>query len=257
MSTIKGKQNALARSYRRTHKGGKLELSAHAHYEHQIMVPHEGVAQIIVEGEGSYFLSRGQGMFVAAGRAHEGAFSGVLALDNLYLHPGVCDQTLRDNSFVFRISELFLAVWSTFQSKTSWHEKNPEFDALCLLLGKEMIASREHEAFLPIPEHELLKPLALRLKENPAAFACIDDIAVSLKISSRHLRRLFQNSCGITLSQWLTRARIMLAKEMLAQQWSISEVALELGFQEFGSFSRFFKRATGMSARTWTKKFVR
>lgn len=257
MNYRKNKKFFFARSAQRTHKGGKFSLASHAHDYHQIILPHEGVVHVSIEGEGSYFLSRGQGIFIGATRAHEGVFSGVLVLDNLYFDAAVFDATITASSFVFRTSELCMAVCASLASKDAWLERTPEFDAICLLLAKEMNATREEEAFLPMPKDPILKNLTMQLKENPSAFPSIDATAIALGISSRHLRRIFRAACGITLSQWLGRARLMLAKEMLASKTSISAIALELGFQEFASFSRFFKQATGMSARTWTEKFLR
>ncbi len=244
-------KNIWAQSYQRHHKGGKLKLHSHSHSEHQIIVPLQGVAQLSVEKAGTYFLGPHQGIFIAAKSAHAAIFSGVLALDNLYIDTRLAPDDLAHQNFVFRLSELFMGLWASIQSQKCWTQKTPEFDALCLLLCQEMKSGRQNDAFLPMPKHPLLESMLLQLQENPASFSSANEIAAALNISSRHLRRIFRQACGITLTQWMARARLMLAKEMLSEKQKSSTIALELGFHEFASFSRFFKQKTGLSPRQW------
>ncbi|MBO0742142.1 MAG: helix-turn-helix transcriptional regulator [Hyphomicrobiaceae bacterium] len=71
-------------------------------------------------------------------------------------------------------------------------------------------------------------------------------------LSAFHLLRLFADVLGVTPHQYLVRARLRHAARLLAEDWcSITEVALEVGFADLSNFVRTFRRAAGVSPRSF------
>jgi two-component system response regulator YesN len=74
-----------------------------------------------------------------------------------------------------------------------------------------------------------------------------------------YLSRLFKQETGQNLSEYIDKARTKKAKELLAEaEWKIHEVGSRVGYESAHSFTRFFKKVTGITpqefrdaAKTW------
>lgn len=76
----------------------------------------------------------------------------------------------------------------------------------------------------------------------------IDRIAREAYFSPYHFIRMFKQTYHITPHQYLTLRRIERAKELLKDEnYSITDICFELGFESPGSFSTLFSRYTGLS----------
>ena len=88
----------------------------------------------------------------------------------------------------------------------------------------------------------------------------LDSISRKACISRFHFHRLFTRTYNKTPHQYLTRKRITLACELLAEDGlSISEICNSVGFASIGSFSTLFKKEIGIGPRgyrniEWLKK---
>jgi two-component system response regulator YesN len=66
------------------------------------------------------------------------------------------------------------------------------------------------------------------------------------------LSRLFKQECGMTLSEYLEECRIQKAKELLRlRNLKIAEVGEKVGYRAPHSFTRFFKKMTGLSPQEY------
>lgn len=73
-------------------------------------------------------------------------------------------------------------------------------------------------------------------------------------LSSFHFLRLFSNVLGVTPHQYLVRSRLRRASRLLADnERTVTDVALDVGFQDLSNFVRTFHRAAGMSPRSFRK----
>lgn len=73
-------------------------------------------------------------------------------------------------------------------------------------------------------------------------------LAEQVYLNSDYLSRMFKQSKGITISEYIAALKIQRAKEMLSEpQLLIQEIAKALGFTSAGYFSRFFKKETGQT----------
>jgi AraC family transcriptional regulator len=76
----------------------------------------------------------------------------------------------------------------------------------------------------------------------------LEDAAAEAGISAFHFLRLFAQVMQITPHQYLILCRLRRAAEMLARpDDSVTEIALESGFEDLSNFERTFKRAAGVS----------
>ncbi|HEX7028562.1 MAG TPA: AraC family transcriptional regulator [Gammaproteobacteria bacterium] len=73
-------------------------------------------------------------------------------------------------------------------------------------------------------------------------------------LTTFHFLRLFKQSTGKTPLQFIIHTRMERAKALLAVQMSVTEVALELGYESVGHFIALFKRHTGLTPLAYQKR---
>ncbi|MEN6420189.1 MAG: response regulator [Clostridiaceae bacterium] len=76
----------------------------------------------------------------------------------------------------------------------------------------------------------------------------IGDIALALSMSESHLSRVFKESMGYTLGEYLVNYRISIACGLLREgKFRVSEVASKVGYGDQRYFSVVFRRIVGMT----------
>lgn len=80
------------------------------------------------------------------------------------------------------------------------------------------------------------------------ASVALADCAAEAGISLHHFLRLFHEVHGVTPHQYLSTRRICRAKELLeSTELSVSEIAVEVGFESGSALGRLFKTQVGCS----------
>lgn len=76
-----------------------------------------------------------------------------------------------------------------------------------------------------------------------------DDLGKVTHLSKSHLMKVFKESLGISISEYINRRRVYEAKRMLlsTNEVSITEIAYQVGFKQLSHFSASFKKITGHS----------
>ncbi|MFC0212937.1 response regulator [Paenibacillus chartarius] len=73
-------------------------------------------------------------------------------------------------------------------------------------------------------------------------------LAGVIHFNPSYLSRLFKQECGVNLSDYIDEVRMEKAKELLKQdELKIAEVGARLGYETHHSFTRFFKKLTGLT----------
>ena len=75
-----------------------------------------------------------------------------------------------------------------------------------------------------------------------------NEIAESVYLTPEYMAKMFKKETGVSLKQYITDFRIDKAKELLSRaDVRISDVATEVGFDNFSYFSTVFKKNTGLT----------
>ena len=86
--------------------------------------------------------------------------------------------------------------------------------------------------------------------KNLAQDLSIDRLATLVNMSPFHFARCFKQTAGMTPHQFVTRERILRAREMLLSgKQSIGEIAMALGFASQSHFADVYRRITGSTPR--------
>ncbi|MBE7497981.1 MAG: helix-turn-helix transcriptional regulator [Verrucomicrobiaceae bacterium] len=101
---------------------------------------------------------------------------------------------------------------------------------------------------------ERVRKVKQALLEHLEAPPSLDELAVIAGCAASHLSRTFTQVEGLTLSNWLRRARIEKAASLIATgRCNVSEAALEVGYQSFSHFSRAFAEEKGVPPSQWVR----
>ncbi|GAB3411291.1 AraC family transcriptional regulator [Flindersiella endophytica] len=108
----------------------------------------------------------------------------------------------------------------------------------------------------PTPRGSVLEPLLAWLDDNCAKDLSLEDIAAQACLSTRTLNRRFREQTGSTPLQWLLRARIRRAQQLLeATSQPVDRIAAEVGFGSPTAFRERFRRIVGTSPTAYRAGF--
>ena len=83
----------------------------------------------------------------------------------------------------------------------------------------------------------------------------IEDLADSLGVSASYLSRLFKKETGISVSAYIRRQKIEMAKNLLQySDYSVIEIANRLSFSSQSHFIQQFREVVGMTPRKYRDK---
>lgn len=105
-----------------------------------------------------------------------------------------------------------------------------------------------NDALLPAPVQpknsrilELLQYLDSHISEELS----IDHLAEQFFLSKYHMMRLFRQETGQSIGAYITRRRLMLARELIGSGLSATESCFQAGFGSYSSFTRAYHRHYG------------
>ena len=87
-----------------------------------------------------------------------------------------------------------------------------------------------------------------------AKLSC-NEIADAMHYSVRQLNRIFAETSGETLYQYIARAKVSRIQELLTQGFSPAYISEELGYSSPASLTRFFKSEVSLTPREWLGKY--
>ena len=97
-------------------------------------------------------------------------------------------------------------------------------------------------------EDEIIKNAKIYIKENITNGIQISDIAGNANLSPSYFAIYFKSKTGETLRDYLLNEKMEWAGKKLAKDdYSVEEIASELGYSDYHAFSRAFKRIYGES----------
>ncbi|MGB7157966.1 MAG: AraC family transcriptional regulator [Tepidisphaeraceae bacterium] len=119
--------------------------------------------------------------------------------------------------------------------------------------AKASSAGATDSPFLSVPIQRAVQWIQVHLMEE---LPSIDDIAVQVGLSESHFRRRFHEETGFSPLEYVTRQRVLRAKELLHdKRLSITRLAFDLGFQSSGYFAQVFRKMTGMTPSEYRVRY--
>jgi len=121
------------------------------------------------------------------------------------------------------------------------------------LIFNELSFTSVGDFHLPRVRDPRLARVEAELLADPGDTRSIDELAARAAMSVRTFSRRFQADTTLTFSIWRQQLRLGEAVVRLVNGEAVSTVALSLGYENVGSFSRMFKRAMGATPSELTQ----
>ena len=241
------------------------DIEYHYHTFHKIILLLAGRAGYAVEGE-RYELAPGDFVLVGRGSIHRPVVADGDYYERMILYispacleamavedcdPAECFQ-LAQRSFQYvyrdeagsRVRQLFQAPHQTIVqggygasllTQAQFTELMVEVNRVCRA-GHGVGASGGDSKVV-----SLLQYLNLHLAEPLS----IDDLSARFYISKYHMMRRFRQETGYSIHGYLSEKRLLLAQQLLSRGASPSEVFTQVGYQDYSTFSRAYKKQFG------------
>ena len=120
--------------------------------------------------------------------------------------------------------------------------------------------SREETGTQPgplMPENRRVLEIMAYLDRNLTEELDIDHLAEVFFLSKYYMMRSFRRETGTTIHMYLTRKRLLLAREKMAAGMSATEACYACGFRNYSSFTRAWGKFFGTSPTGRTEKRLR
>lgn len=140
--------------------------------------------------------------------------------------------------------------------KMYYNENGTHSHHACLAALYDILTSLDSESGLAEYGEYSRAAIGIMREEYSDAELSNDSIAARLNISTVYFRKVFQNDVGMPPIAYLRKLRIERAKELLRLPGKrVGEVAFEVGYSGIYSFSRVFKRETGMTPGEYADRY--
>lgn len=221
------------------------EAYPHAHSKAQLLHVISGAITVEVES-GVWTVPPGCAIWIPGGATHSARFVGQISMAILHLSPEV-EAALKIECSIIFVPPLLRELILRFARGGGFEQTKEREDRLIGVLIDELACAPEEPLHLPLPTDRRLRRIALAMLEDPAQRLTIDEWGARVGASNRTLSRLFREETGMPFSTWRQQLHVGIALQKLATGVSVTNVALDLGYQNVGTFISMFKRMMGVS----------
>jgi AraC-like DNA-binding protein/quercetin dioxygenase-like cupin family protein len=228
----------LAVTYRDGHR-----LDRHTHPWAQLVYAASGVMRVSTP-DATWIVPSTRAIWVPGGTPHQIDMRGTVAMRTLYLAPAGEDPRLADCRAIEvapLLRELILHI-----VRIGMLDVNDVGHSRLEGLLTDLLAEGETSPLvLPRPTDARAQAMAEAILDDPGGQASLDHLARDTGASLRTQQRLFQAQTGLSLEAWRTRSRMQHAVARLSDGVSVTETALDCGYDSASAFITAFKRQFG------------
>ena len=141
-------------------------------------------------------------------------------------------------------------------SKSIWEQKNQGYVMKCKAELYQIIYTMQQEYFseyLSNDKLEIIKPgIEYIHREYTKQHISIEDLSAMCRITPEYFRKIFRTYYGTSPVKYINELKISHAKELLASgMYSVTEAALQSGYNDMSFFSREFKKNTDVTPKDY------
>ena len=249
--------HAMAGSY--LYEGDGLITGWHSHEVHQIEYAMHGVVEVETDSA-HYLLPPQQAAWIPVGLEHQAVMNAdVKTVAVMFAPELISDAGGRARiiavSPLIREMMIYALRWPIDRGAGSV-EDEAVADGFFRTLAQLVSEALDHEAPLSLPtsEHPIVAAALAYTKQHLDSVTA-DDVSRAVSVSERTLRRLFQDTLGLSWRTYLLHARMLRAMALLAAPGqSVQATSSAVGFENLSSFTRSFTQFCGETPSGYRKR---
>jgi AraC-like DNA-binding protein len=128
------------------------------------------------------------------------------------------------------------------------------FINLCFMKHQDSVDLRDNDTTKDTHYNTYIRPLLDYIQDHLTEPLSLDILADQLHTNKHHMCKQFKRYTGTTINTYIIARRISLAKNLLHQDLTVTEVCHASGFRDYAHFIRTFTKLVGLSPRKYAKK---
>lgn len=218
-------------------------IKYHQHNWGQFVYAQKGVLVIITDSF-RYICPAEQGIWLPCHVPHEITTLTECVLSSLYIdNSEACSLGCHSNMIqVSPLLKMLIVEAVKFSDEYDWQgTQGRHFRLIRDLIG--MAAKIDTQ--LPYPVSDKLLYISQQLNQFPDNSQSLEAWGRAVGASSRTLSRAFKKETGLTFSEWRIRLKLQIAVRQLYEGQTITNVALNLGYETPSAFTFMFRTKLG------------
>ena len=262
------KTGYLLEDYRLFHLRSDSGIRPDYHYHEfsKILLLVSGSGSYVVDGQ-RYSIRSGDAVLIGSGCVHRPEFEVGVAYERiiLYISPeflqrqSVPECDLREcfngqHGHVLRADEaqqkVIFQLAASLEKELSGSDYGREILSNSLLLrllvqiSRNLRKNREQTGLME-PKNDRVLKLIRYMDAHLAEDISIDALAEQVYLSKYHMMRLFRKETGITVHDYLTQRRLLLARDHIRSGLSATDACYRSGWRSYSSFTRAYAKQFG------------
>ena len=225
-----------------------MRTQMHVHSRSQLVFAVSGTMTVRTS-HGLWAVPPHRAVWIPAGVEHAAECHEQLRLRSIFVDPSL--KILLDECCMVSVTPLLreLILYATDMPRL-YPLGGPEDHTMTVLL-EQLERAPLAPLYLPMPHDRRLLKIALAILNRPGDHRSVAEWCKEAGISERTFSRLFPAETGISFRQWQQNARILEALRRLSAGESVSNVAIEVGYDSPSAFIFMFRRITGKTPRQY------
>ncbi len=241
-------------SYHRELAKGE-HIPFHQHQRTQLVYANRGLMNVTTRSA-CYVIPPQRAVLMPAKVEHRIDTIRALSMQSLYIRPSLISEFSAEPC-VLQIAPMLreLIVYAVSLGN-DYQVDSPQGRVMQVILD-QILSQQVLSLSLPLPQDHRLLRITQALMSNLADTRTLDDWAQYVGASKRTINRLFSAQTGMPFQSWRQQLKLQRSLELLAVGDSVTQVALELGYESSSSFIAMFKRCFGVTPTQYLKTTYR
>ena len=215
------------------------EYPRHGHAWGEFIYAFNGIMEVHIN-QIEYLTPPPYGIWLPPNLVHSGINRTDVSHGTLYVHESLCEK-LPQQAGILLTPPLVSALFEHLRMSKMQSEQ-AEYQRLLHVLLDQLHDAPLLKSYLPTSDHPALVKIFYYLQQHLADQSSLNHFAKMVNMSERTLARLCQNEIGMSLNEWRQRLKITKAMSLLAEDKTIENIALDLGYANSSAFINMFKR---------------